>query len=82
VASFASVYAANRTTIVGAGAAVVIAVAAVIGPQLSAVSGGLLSLVGVGLIALAMPEFRRLDLRAAAAEAGRADAAADDSGAT
>jgi len=31
VASFASVYAANRTTIVGAGAAVVIAVAAVIG---------------------------------------------------
>lgn len=51
------------------------AVAAVIGPQLSAVSGGLLSLVGVGLIALAMPEFRRLDMRVAAADAARADAA-------
>ena len=48
------------------------AVAAVIGPQWSAVSGGLLSLVGVALIALAMPEFRRLDMRAATAEA-RAD---------
>lgn len=53
------------------------AVAAVIGPQLSAVSGGVLSLVGVGLIALAMPEFRRLDMQVAAAEAERADAEAE-----
>jgi MFS family permease len=45
------------------------AVAAVIGAQWSAVSGGVLSLVGVGLIALAMPEFRRLDMEAATAEA-------------
>ena len=50
------------------------AVAAAIGPQWSAVSGGLLSLLGVGLIALAMPEFRRLDMRAATEEARRADA--------
>jgi predicted MFS family arabinose efflux permease len=38
------------------------AVGAVVGPQLSTISGGLLSLVGVGLIALALPEFRRLDM--------------------
>ncbi len=52
------------------------AVAAAIGPQWSAVSGGLLSLVGVGLIALAMPEFRRLDMQVATEEARRADAPA------
>ncbi len=40
------------------------AVAAIAGPQFSAVSGGVLSLVGVGLIALALPEFRRLDMAA------------------
>jgi MFS family permease len=39
------------------------AVAAVIGPALSVVSGGLLSLLGTGAIALALPEFRYLDLR-------------------
>ena len=38
------------------------AVAAVAGSQFSAVSGGVLSLVGVGLIAMALPEFRRLDM--------------------
>jgi predicted MFS family arabinose efflux permease len=54
------------------------AVAAVIGPQWSAVSGGVLSLVGVGLIALAMPEFRRLDMEAAAAEARADEARADE----
>jgi predicted MFS family arabinose efflux permease len=52
------------------------AVAAAIGPQWSAVSGGLLSLVGVGLIALAMPEFRRLDMAAATAAALEEDAVA------
>jgi MFS family permease len=52
------------------------AVAAAIGPQLSAVSGGLLSLLGVGLIALAMPEFRRLDMREATEAARQADAPA------
>jgi MFS family permease len=45
------------------------AVAAVIGPSLSVVSGGLLSLVGLAATALAMPEFSRLDLARAAAEA-------------
>ena len=40
-------------------------VAALIGTQASVVSGGLLSLLGVGAIALAMPQFARLDLRAA-----------------
>ncbi len=39
------------------------AVAAVIGPAMSVVSGGLLSIVGLAAVALAMPEFRRLDLR-------------------
>jgi MFS family permease len=38
------------------------AVAAVIGPAASVVSGGVLSLAGVGAIALALPEFRRLEL--------------------
>ncbi len=45
------------------------AVAAVIGPVMSVVSGGLLSLAGVGAITLLMPEFRRLDLGRAVAEA-------------
>jgi predicted MFS family arabinose efflux permease len=51
------------------------AVGAIAGPQLSAVSGGLLSLVGVGLIALALPEFRRLDM---AVETAREQALAAD----
>lgn len=45
------------------------AVASVIGVQGAVVSGGLLSLAGLGLIALAMPEFGRLDMRRAIADA-------------
>jgi Transmembrane secretion effector len=45
------------------------AVAVLIGPAMSVVSGGLLSLAGVGAIALLMPEFRRLDLGRAVAQA-------------
>lgn len=37
-------------------------VAAAIGTQLSVISGGLLTIAGLGAIALAMPEFRRLDM--------------------
>ena len=43
-------------------------VAAAFGTQVSVVSGGLLTLASVGIIALAMPEFGRLDMRAAMAE--------------
>jgi len=39
-------------------------VAAAIGTQLSVISGGLLTIAGLGAIALAMPEFRRLDMAA------------------
>jgi MFS family permease len=45
------------------------AVASVIGIQGAVVSGGLLSLAGLGVIALAMPEFGRLDMRRAIADA-------------
>ncbi len=41
-------------------------VAAAIGTQLSVISGGLLTIAGLGAIALAMPEFRRLDMTHAA----------------
>ena len=44
------------------------AVAAVIGVQASVVSGGLLTLAGLGAIALALPEFRRLDMQVAIAD--------------
>jgi MFS family permease len=37
-------------------------VAAAVGTQLSVISGGLLTIAGLGMIALAMPEFRRLDM--------------------
>jgi MFS family permease len=50
------------------------AVAAVASPSVSVVSGGILTVLGVGLVALAMPEFARLDMRVAEAEAS-ADAA-------
>jgi MFS family permease len=45
------------------------AVAALTSPVVSVVSGGVLTVVGVGLLALAMPEFARLDMRAAAERA-------------
>jgi MFS family permease len=41
------------------------AVAAIAGPAVSVVSGGLLTLLGVGMVALAMPEFAKLEMRAA-----------------
>jgi MFS family permease len=56
------------------------AVASVIGVQGSVISGGLLTLAGIGVIALAMPEFRRLDMQVAMADAsalGAEDAPVD-----
>jgi MFS family permease len=50
-------------------------VAAAFGTQASVVSGGLLTLAGLGVIALAMPEFGRLDMRTAMADAPAAAAA-------
>ena len=44
-------------------------VASVIGIQGAVVSGGLLTLAGLGLIAVALPEFGRLDMRRAIADA-------------
>jgi MFS family permease len=52
------------------------AVASVIGVQAAVVSGGLLTLAGLGVIALAMPEFARLDLKRAMADAREPAAAA------
>jgi MFS family permease len=52
------------------------AVASVIGVQGAVVSGGLLTLAGLGVIALAMPEFARLDLTRAIADAHEPVAAA------
>jgi MFS family permease len=52
------------------------AVAAVAGPVVSVVSGGILTMLGVGVLALAMPEFARLDMRAAEAQAAEEAAAA------
>jgi hypothetical protein len=43
-------------------------VASVIGTQGAVVSGGLLCLAGLGVIAVAMPEFRRLDMPKTVAE--------------
>lgn len=47
-------------------------VASVIGIQGAVVSGGLLTLAGLGVIALAMPEFRRLDMPTAIADTAAA----------